>query len=217
MDVLENANLTVFAPSDSAFAALEPAMRNYLFLPESKADLALILSYHIVPDDVLWTPLIPNGTSEVPTMTGYDITVDKSSINGNITLNDRAHVSAPNYLGSNGVVHVIDAVLLPPTFIFDLRRALIGTNATAFLAALDTADLSYLLNDAGPYTVFAPTNAAVVAAGNLTADKTRLRYHFAFGNIFTTNMFNGQLLPTIVSLPTLQGRFQSVKVFTSLH
>jgi len=99
--------LTVFAPTNDAFAALPEGTLDDLLLPENKEKLAGILKYHVVSGNVPSTSL-ENGL--VPTLLGEKVKVDLTDgakING-------ANVISPDVLASNGMIHVIDAVLLPP-------------------------------------------------------------------------------------------------------
>jgi uncharacterized surface protein with fasciclin (FAS1) repeats len=101
---------TVFAPTNEAFAALPPAELERLLKPANKDELAKILTYHVVAGDVMAADL-SNG-QKVETVEGQDITV---SIDGDkVMLNDTATVVQPDIETSNGTVHVIDGVLLPP-------------------------------------------------------------------------------------------------------
>lgn len=101
---------TVFAPTNEAFAALPPAELQRLLKPANKDELAKILTYHVVAGDVMAADL-SNG-QKVETVEGQDITV---TIDGDtVKLNDTATVVQPDIKTSNGTVHVIDGVLLPP-------------------------------------------------------------------------------------------------------
>jgi uncharacterized surface protein with fasciclin (FAS1) repeats len=103
---------TVFAPTNEAFAALPAGTVDTLLKPENKQELAAILTYHVVPARVMAADVAP-GT--VTTVNGGDLTV--STDGGNVMLTDargnQATVVKTDILGSNGVIHVIDAVLLP--------------------------------------------------------------------------------------------------------
>ncbi len=102
---------TVFAPTNAAFEALPPAELQRLLKPANKDELAKILTYHVVAGDVMAADL-SNG-QKVETVEGQDITV---SIDGDtVKLNDTATVVQPDIKTSNGTVHVIDGVLLPPS------------------------------------------------------------------------------------------------------
>jgi uncharacterized surface protein with fasciclin (FAS1) repeats len=98
---------TVFAPNDAAFAKLPPGTVESLL--KDKAKLAAILKYHVVPGRVKAAD-VAGKSLQVKTVQGQTV-----SVNGNlgVTVND-AHVIQPDIEASNGVIHVIDTVLLPP-------------------------------------------------------------------------------------------------------
>ncbi|MEO1059475.1 MAG: fasciclin domain-containing protein, partial [Actinomycetota bacterium] len=99
---------TVFAPTDDAFAALPPELIEALLLPENQEVLAQILTYHVVSGEVLSTDI---AAGDVETVEGSTIAVGVDE--GTVTVND-ATVIAADVTADNGVIHVIDAVLLPP-------------------------------------------------------------------------------------------------------
>ncbi len=111
---------TVFAPTNDAFAKLPAGTVETLLKPENKAKLAGILTYHVIAGNLMAADVVAaikkgNGKAEVATVNGGKLTItlmgDKVMItdaNGN-----SAHVVAADLKGSNGVVHVIDSVLLP--------------------------------------------------------------------------------------------------------
>ncbi len=98
---------TVFAPTDEAFAALPEGLLDTLLLPENLDLLVKILTYHVVPGTVLAADV---ADGEVATVEGQSVTLDTSD---GVTVNG-ANVVAADVLASNGVIHVIDAVILPP-------------------------------------------------------------------------------------------------------
>lgn len=100
---------TVFAPTDEAFAALPEGTLDKLLLPENQEALTQILTYHVVPAEVTSSDIEPG---MVTTVEGddLDITVDAGAVMVN-----GASVVQPDVVASNGVIHVIDSVLLPPT------------------------------------------------------------------------------------------------------
>jgi uncharacterized surface protein with fasciclin (FAS1) repeats len=98
---------TVFAPTDEAFAALPAGVLDALLLPENKALLAQILTYHVVAGQVMAADVTDG---DVATVEGQ--TVALSTANG-VTVNG-ATVVAADVAASNGVIHAIDAVILPP-------------------------------------------------------------------------------------------------------
>jgi uncharacterized surface protein with fasciclin (FAS1) repeats len=98
---------TVFAPTDAAFAALPKGLLDKLLLPENKDVLAKILTYHVVSGKVMAADVTDG---DVPTVEGQTIalsTADGVTVNG-------AKVITADVAASNGVIHAIDAVLLPP-------------------------------------------------------------------------------------------------------
>ena len=100
---------TVFAPTNEAFAALPEGTLDNLLKPENKDQLAAILTYHVVAGKVMSTDL--SDGMKAATVNGADVTItttDGAKVNG-------AHVVSADVEASNGVVHVIDAVILPPT------------------------------------------------------------------------------------------------------
>ncbi|NCG18177.1 MAG: fasciclin domain-containing protein [Rhodobacterales bacterium] len=99
--------LTVFAPTDEAFAALGATV-DELLKPENKAKLASILTYHVVAGKVMAADL---ASGKVATVQGSDLKVKVK--NGTVTLNKSATVVSADIDATNGVIHVIDAVLLP--------------------------------------------------------------------------------------------------------
>ena len=104
--VSSNGKYTVFAPTDAAFAALPAGVLDALLLPENKEVLVKILTYHVVPASVLAADVTDG---DVATVEGQ--TVKLSTANG-VTVNG-ANVVTADVLASNGVIHAIDAVLVP--------------------------------------------------------------------------------------------------------
>lgn len=107
-------NLTVFAPTDEAFAALPAGTVETLLKPENKDQLAAILSYHVLPRELASNQL-PGRTIHVRTIkTGGDrlLAVDKNAHTGAVTV-DGANVVTADVRASNGVIHIIDKVMLP--------------------------------------------------------------------------------------------------------
>ena len=100
---------TVFAPTNAAFAALPAGTLDSLLLPENKDQLTAILTYHVVPGTVMAADL-PATATDVATVNGATVSVvaapEGASVNG-------ANITAADVAASNGVIHVIDTVLLP--------------------------------------------------------------------------------------------------------
>jgi uncharacterized surface protein with fasciclin (FAS1) repeats len=191
---------TVFAPTDAAFGALPMGVLDDLLLDPTGA-LADILLYHVYGGSALSTEL--SDGQMVPTLFGEDVMV---TINmDGVFIND-AQVIVADLVADNGVVHVIDAVLLPPaTTVVDI---IVGSpDHTILETAVIAADLAGTLSGDGPFTVFAPTDDAFGAlpAGVLDAlllDPTGaladiLLYHVYGGSALSTELSDGQMVPTL--------------------
>ncbi|HEY7853693.1 MAG TPA: fasciclin domain-containing protein [Aquiluna sp.] len=108
---------TVFAPTDDAFAALPEGLLEALLLPENVAVLQSILTYHVVSGEVFAADVT---TGDVTTVEGSTFMVDTSE---GVVINGTANVTATDIAASNGVIHVIDAVIVPASVDLD---ALLG-------------------------------------------------------------------------------------------
>jgi uncharacterized surface protein with fasciclin (FAS1) repeats len=108
---------TVFAPTDDAFAALPEGLLDALLLPENVAVLQSILTYHVVSGEVFAADVT---TGDVTTVEGSTFMVDTSE---GVVINGTANVTATDIAASNGVIHVIDAVIVPASVDLD---ALLG-------------------------------------------------------------------------------------------
>jgi uncharacterized surface protein with fasciclin (FAS1) repeats len=110
-------HLTVFAPTNEAFAKLPAGTLEMLLKPENKETLASIIKYHVVPGRVTAKKVtkLPSGTN-VKTLNGEAVAV---RLNGGVALDPflagKANVTKTDIKASNGVIHVIDTVLIPPT------------------------------------------------------------------------------------------------------
>ncbi len=221
---------TVFAPTNQAFADLLNQLGpNYNSLadfdtPEEKALLAKILTYHVAAGKVLSTDL--SDGMMVTTLQGEQVTVH---LNGGVALDDAtdtdATVTTADAMASNGVVHIINKVLLPQEVVDALG---LGTpnivelaqsipDLSSLVAALIQADagLVDVLSGDGPFTVFAPTNQAFIDLLNLlgpdynsladfdTADEKALlakilTYHVVSGAAaLSTDLTDGMTVTTV--------------------
>ncbi|MBK7789232.1 MAG: fasciclin domain-containing protein [Saprospiraceae bacterium] len=190
---------TVFAPTDAAFAAL-PAGTIEALLADPQGALADILLYHTVGANALSSG-IANGQF-IKTINGKSVSV---KINADGVFINNAKVTVADVIADNGVVHVIDAVILPPSTVVDI--ALNSPVHTTLVAAVSAAGLVSTLQGGGPFTVFAPTDAAFAAlpAGTieaLLADPQGLLtqillYHAVAGEALSSDLSNGQTIATI--------------------
>lgn len=99
---------TVFAPTDEAFSKLPAGTLESLLLPENRDQLVSILTYHVVPGKVMAADVVK--LDKATTVNGTDIDI---SVNGSSVQIDQATVISADIAASNGVIHVIDAVILP--------------------------------------------------------------------------------------------------------
>ncbi|MGE0021297.1 MAG: fasciclin domain-containing protein [Draconibacterium sp.] len=191
---------TVFAPTDAAFAAL-PAGTVEALLADIPA-LTDILTYHVIGTKALSSSL--NNEQKIVTVQGKEVTV---TINENGVFINNAKVTVADIEAENGVVHVIDAVLLPPTLPATVVDILVNSeNHNTLEAAVVAAGLVGTLQGAGPFTVFAPTDAAFAAlpAGTveaLLADipalTNILTYHVVGAKAMSSSLTNGQKIVTV--------------------
>jgi uncharacterized surface protein with fasciclin (FAS1) repeats len=212
---------TVFAPTDEAFAALPEGTVEAL-LADIPA-LTDILLYHVVAGKVMAADVVGlDGQSVETALAGksVDIKVDM----GNVYLNETVKVIITDIEASNGVIHVIDAVLLPPSDEAMMEKMDIVDTAvadgrfTTLVAAVQAAGLVDTLKSEGPFTVFAPTDDAFAAlpAGTvegLLADIPALTdillYHVVAGKVMAADVvgLDGQSAET-----ALVGKSISIKV-----
>merc|ERR1712032_984537 len=159
---------TVFAPTNDAFGALPEGTLDSLLQPENKDQLVDILTYHVLPAQVLSTDL--KFFQRVATVEGKNVHVIKNTHGVFVgpSIHDLKTVVGADNLASNGVAHIIDGVLLPPTGlsadapnIVELAQSV--DDLSTLVAAVVAGDLVDTLSSAGPFTAFAPTNDAFVA------------------------------------------------------
>jgi transforming growth factor-beta-induced protein len=194
-------NITVFAPTDDAFAALLTDLGASSLDDLDAATLAAVLKYHVVGDlaysNNLSSGAVATLNTDSPDETPLSILVN---VDGDVMVND-AKVTTADVMASNGVIHVIDKVLLPPTVV-DL--ATYSDNFTSLVGAVVKADLAGALSGDGPFTVFAPTNdafAALFAALGISdldevavEDLTSiLTYHVVGDNVMSTELSAGSV------------------------
>lgn len=191
---------TLFAPTNGAFNALPPNLVNAL-LTDPDGVLSDILLHHVTNGSNLSGDLTDG--QQVVTLFGQNVLI---SINGvEVSVND-ANVLAPNNQLDNGVIHVIDAVLIPETTtIFDVVEA--SPDHNTLEAALEAANLDGVFSGAGGFTLFAPTDEAFDnlpdgVLDDLLADPEGalteiLQYHALGGIELSTGFTNGQTIETL--------------------
>jgi len=214
---------TVFAPNDEAFAALPEGTLEAL-LADIPA-LTDILLYHVVPGKVMAADVVGlDGQSAETALEGASINI---KVDGDmVILNDSVNVIITDIEASNGVIHVIDAVLLPPSdeamsedAMSDkmdiVDTAIADGRFTTLAAALEAADLVEALKGEGPFTVFAPTDEAFAALPEGTIDALLadiptltdiLLYHVVEGKVMAADVVE------LSNAMTLNGQYVDINV-----
>eukprot|EP00588_Corethron_pennatum_P011341 CAMPEP_0194266134 /NCGR_PEP_ID=MMETSP0169-20130528/1142_1 /TAXON_ID=218684 /ORGANISM="Corethron pennatum, Strain L29A3" /LENGTH=586 /DNA_ID=CAMNT_0039006747 /DNA_START=23 /DNA_END=1783 /DNA_ORIENTATION=+ len=185
-------DFTVFAPTNRAFQMLGEGVVAKLLGDKSK--LKDILKYHVLSDVRAYSSDITN--SVLTTLNGANLLVHKQT-GGRIQLNGKIWVETYDIKASNGVIHIIDGVLLPPENIVDTA---VANNFDSLVNEVGKfSDLVSELSKGGPYTVFAPTDAAFqdvarVVKG-LSEDQLKkvLQYHVVPGNIVSFTLKQGSV------------------------
>ena len=231
VDTLKSAGpFTVFAPTNAAFTKLPAGTVETLVKPENKSQLVDILTYHVVAGRYKTADLKDGMT--LATVEGKTLSIKKDGMK--IWINGSAMIETPDVISSNGVTHVIDTVLLPPSksaYMTDgvevggalmvrsldiVDNAVNASNVTTVVAAVKAAGLVDTLKGAGPFTVFAPTNAAFVklpigTVATLLKPENKsqlvdiLTYHVVAGRYKTADLKDG------MTLATVEGKTLSIK------
>jgi transforming growth factor-beta-induced protein len=199
---------TVFAPTDDAFAKLPKGTLETLLKPESKKALTDILTYHVSSGSLLAADVVKK--TLIDTVNGAPV---KIKVDGSKVFVNDAQVVITDIRTANGVIHVIDSVILPPKDIVD--TAVADGRFKTLATALTTAGLIDTLKGKGPFTVFAPTDEAFakLPAGTLNAllaDKAKLTavltYHVVSGRVMAADVVK------LTTANTVNGKPVTIKV-----
>ncbi|MBS1178722.1 MAG: beta-Ig-H3/fasciclin [Proteobacteria bacterium] len=223
-----NADLTVFAPTDAAFTALATSLgfadANAMVAALDGPTLAKILTFHVLPTNESAAELVAGGASQATLYSltpGTPATLAVDTASG-VKLTDaalnQASVTSADVAASNGVIHVIDKVLVPPGVLNVVQMAQSNPVFSVLVEAVVAADLAGALSGAGPFTVFAPTNDAFASAlVELSITKDQLLASPGLSGILTYHVVNGDVraadvvaLPKPAAVTTLQGSTFSV-------
>jgi transforming growth factor-beta-induced protein len=197
-DLQGDGPFTVFAPVNSVFDALGADVISAL-LEAGNADLLTkILTFHVVPGAAVLSSDLSDGQS-VTTLQGESLSIGVSG--SGVTVNG-ASVTTADIEATNGVIHLIDGVLTPELDI--VEKAILTSETQTLVDAVVAGDLVSVLQSEGPFTVFAPVNAAFAGLGNYTlsalldpANKAILQkvltYHVVPGKVLSTDLANGQV------------------------
>jgi transforming growth factor-beta-induced protein len=201
IDVLDGpGNFTVFAPTNDAFKALFAQLGVSGIADLSKETLTPILLYHVLGTEMKSNMLTTSYLSTLSPSQGNKMSL-KIDVTMGVMLNKTATVTKADIDVKNGVIHLIDKVLLPPTVV-DLATE--NDSFTILVQAVVKAGLAGTLSGAGPFTIFAPTNSAftalfaqlgVTGIADLTAAQLVpiLEYHVVSGNVLSSQLSNGSV------------------------
>lgn len=214
---------TVFAPTDEAFSKLPAETVTDLLKPENRQKLAGILTYHVIPGKVQAKEVIKQRGAIAVNGQRVDIRFDEEGLKV-----DGAKVLTTDILCDNGVIHVIDSVLLPGKATIPEIAKDSGTFET-LLTAAKAAGLADVLGSTGPFTVFAPTDEAFEKLPKGTVEmllkpenKSKLadilKYHVIPGRVYSEKVLESKALKTLqgslatVSLKDGSPRIQQAKI-----
>jgi len=203
VSVLEGVGpFTVFAPTNAAFTAAGIDLATI-----SDAALTEVLLYHVLGGAKITSGDLADGQTYASTASTYgpdatqlSVLIEKSS-NG-VVVNGSTNVSTADVDATNGVIHIVDQVLLPLDIV---GHASANSNFTSLVGALVAADgdLVTVLSGDGPFTVFAPLNSAFAAiqstVDGLTTEQLAkvLTYHVVGGNVVSGALTDGQVVSTV--------------------
>ena len=201
------ARLTVFAPTDAAFTALATRLgftsATAMVDALTPLQLSSILSYHVLAGEVKKAS-VPLGTG-IATAEGGSFTV--KSVGADLVITDElmrdTRIGATDVAASNGVIHVVDSVLLPEGVLNIVQTAQANPVFSTLVSAVVSANLAGTLGGAGPLTVFAPTDPAFAAIASTVAGLTPaqlttvLTYHVVAGKVLATNIPFGVAVATV--------------------
>jgi uncharacterized surface protein with fasciclin (FAS1) repeats len=199
-----NASFTVFAPTDDAFAMLGQDTIDALLADTDT--LSNILTYHVISSEVNAAAAVASAGTTVEVVNGDSIAL---SLDGDNLLINTATVIMTDIQTDNGIIHVIDAVLMPPKAKGEptmniVETAVAAGNFTTLVAALQAADLDGALADeTKTYTVFAPTDAAFSTIGSQTINAL-LADTQALSNLLLQHVVAGEV-PAVTAY-TLNGQ-----------
>ena len=198
-----NDQLTVFAPTDAAFEKLDPALVQSLLQPENRDKLKAILTYHVVPGRVKAADAY--GLNSAASLLGQRLNLN---LRGDIAKINDAEIVTTDIECRNGVIHVIDQVMLPALKNIPETAVDAGVFNT-LVAAAGAADLVGVLGGEGPFTVFAPTDEAfaklpegTVESLLLPENKQKLvnilKYHVVSGRVYDDDAVKAKSASTLL-------------------
>ena len=203
---------TVLAPTDDAFKKLPAGTVETLLKPENLKKLQAILTYHVVPGSVMASDVVKLSTAK--TVMGENVSIKVE--NGSVWING-AKVIKTDIKCKNGVIHVIDSVILPPEKADIVDTAVSAGKFSTLVAAVKAAGLVETLKGEGPFTVFAPTDEAFAKIPAATIKELLKPENKAkLASILTYHVVSGKVTAADVvklkSAKTVNGQTATIKV-----
>ena len=202
VSVLEGAGtFTVFAPTNDAFQASGIDLNTL-----SDDALTEVLLYHVLGAEVFSTDIndgqtyVSTASNSGPNNSPLSVLIEKTA--SGVKINNVANVTTADVDATNGVIHIVDQVIIPLDVV---GHAVANSNFTSLVASLQAAsgDLVTVLSGDGPFTVFAPLNSGFEAIASVTIDLDAdqlakvLTYHVASGNVVSTDLSDGMLVTSL--------------------
>jgi len=203
---------TVFAPTNEGFAKLPAATLAHLLDPKNIKELRSILEYHVIAGAAIFSKDLKT-FQKVKTVEGAELEIAK--VGGRVLVQNTTVTKADND-ASNGVVHIIDGVLIPPSTqsvpspnlknIVQLAQSV--PDLSTLVSALVAGQLTTTLSSKGPFTVFAPTNEGfnklppatlvhLLDPANIKELQAVLEYHVLSGAVFSKDLKTFQMVKTV--------------------
>jgi solute carrier family 25 carnitine/acylcarnitine transporter 20/29 len=227
--------LTLFLPVDSAWATLDPLERLYLESEFATDDLIRILNMHaVVEKGVQWSDSFAPATNRrflfcvfyfgklnFNTVTTIDGTTLEIVVSEEKTCISSSELIQPDIYASNGVLHLVSSLLVPPgTIQLTPEKYLLALNCTSFVSLLHSVNLTSFINDTdAKYTILAPRDDVMAVFGNGELPdrgteelKKLLQYHFIPGKWTPEKLKDGMLLETALQEPGLEGGRQVLHI-----
>lgn len=204
---------TVFAPTDEAFKKLPEGTVENLLKPENKDKLVSLLKYHVVSGSVMAADVVKLDSAKSVEGSPIQIAVK----DGGVMLNGKTKVVKTDIKTSNGVIHVIDSVIMPPEKKDIVDTAVAAEDFSTLVAAVKAAGLVETLKGEGPFTVFAPNDKAFGKVDEATLKSllkpenkekltSILTYHVVPGKVMAADVVK------LNSAKTVNGQSVKVKV-----
>ncbi|KAK9869588.1 hypothetical protein WA026_003339 [Henosepilachna vigintioctopunctata] len=212
---------TVFAPTNEAFDKLDPTTKQKILKGESCA--RSILTHHITAHTVCSVAIIGNSTTH--NVDGENLNLERTS-DDQLTFENKAKIIETDIMGTNGVIHLIDTIIIPETALF-ISDALKKEKVTKFQELIQKAGLVDEINDLKNATVFAPSDEAFEKekskklleeiGDNVEKIKELVRYHMVQGKVQSCDMNNNANLKSLDNEKPLRiNLYSTLPIFSNI-